>query len=61
MTSSFTYELSNSNLIFYYQNIDKLTINLYEIDLEVLFSRCPFANKNRDEFSFVKANHTETL
>jgi len=61
MTSSFTYELSNSNLIFYYQNIDKLTINLYEIDLEVLFSRSPFANKNRDEFSFVKANHTETL
>lgn len=58
---SLTFEVDKTDLVINHQNIDEITICFYEIDLEVLFSRTPFLNKERDEFSFVKANHTEIL
>jgi len=48
-------------LVINYQNIDEFIVNFYEIDLEILFSRTPFISKERDEFAFVKANHSEKI
>jgi len=51
--------IANKCLEISYQNAKKLTVNFYEIDLEVLFSRTPFLLKNTgkgSDFDFVKPN-----
>lgn len=58
---SLSFEIEKQSLVVYYQNIDQIELNFYEIDLEVLFSRTPFLNKDRHEFSFVRANYTEKI
>jgi len=54
-------DLDKDTLFIYYQNLNELEINYYEIDLEILFSRSPFINQERQEFSFVKANLTQNI
>ena len=48
-------------IVFRYQNIDEITINLYEIDQEILFSRSPFLEEEKNTFSYVKPNYSEKL
>ncbi len=40
------------------QNISGATINFYEMDVELLFSRNPFVQQFQGEFNSIKPNHT---
>ena len=44
-----------------WQNVDSLTINYYEMDIELLFSRNPFARDQLDGFSLIRPNLTQTV
>ncbi|CAD8142905.1 unnamed protein product [Paramecium octaurelia] len=39
-----------------YSNLNKVVIQFYKIDLEILFSRNPFLNQNEEDFAFVLPN-----
>jgi hypothetical protein len=43
------------------QNIAGATINFYEMDVELLFSRNPFVQQFQGEFNSIKPNHTMTV
>ncbi|EAS01818.2 hypothetical protein TTHERM_00565630 (macronuclear) [Tetrahymena thermophila SB210] len=59
---SMNFEIQEKKLIVYYQNAERATINLYQLDIEVLFSTQPFMEGgNRNEFTFIKPNHTINL
>ncbi|OMJ83724.1 hypothetical protein SteCoe_15266 [Stentor coeruleus] len=53
-TLNFTIE--NNFIHLTYENVENCTIRIYEIDLEVLFSKNPFLIKDAQGFSYVKAN-----
>eukprot|EP00825_Cyclidium_porcatum_P021665 TRINITY_DN24093_c0_g1_i2.p1 TRINITY_DN24093_c0_g1~~TRINITY_DN24093_c0_g1_i2.p1 ORF type:complete len:319 (-),score=42.97 TRINITY_DN24093_c0_g1_i2:50-889(-) len=55
---SLSFELDNQNLVIYYQNISKIKISYYIIDLEILFSRSPFLKQESQSFNFVEPNYT---
>jgi hypothetical protein len=54
-------ELNGTNIIANYQNVSSLTLNFFEIDLEILFSRNPFLLQNLDDFSYVKPTRVVTI
>ena len=39
-----------------YQNLTELTVNYYEMDLELLFSRTPFAQRFSSQFAAIRPN-----
>ncbi|KAL4437870.1 hypothetical protein ABPG74_001041 [Tetrahymena malaccensis] len=56
------FEIQDKKLIVYYQYAESAEINLYQLDIEVLFSTQPFMEGgNRNEFTFIKPNHTIKL
>lgn len=44
-----------------YQNLKKVRINFYEMDVELLFSRNPFVQKFDGEFASIQPNHTQEV
>lgn len=58
---SLSFELDKTELIIYYQNLNRIRINYYELDLEVLFSRSPFIKQEANSFSYVNPNFTTLL
>jgi hypothetical protein len=38
--------------------VAKITLNIYQIDLEVLYSRNPFLSSGVEDFSFILPNWT---
>ncbi|NLX57883.1 MAG: hypothetical protein GXY74_02205 [Phycisphaerae bacterium] len=44
-----------------YQNLDRVTVNYYLMDIELLFSRQPFVQQVSGQFSTIRPNHTETV
>ena len=44
-----------------WQNVDALTINYYQMDIEFLFSNNPFASDQMDGFSMIRPNATQTV
>ncbi len=44
-----------------WRNVDKLTINYYQMDIEFLFSSNPFARDQIDGFSMIRPNLSETV
>jgi hypothetical protein len=56
-----TIELLDDQIVVTYKNLTELTINLYSINLEILFSRNPFIKELAGDFAFVKPNYTEKL
>ena len=41
-----------------YQNVKQATVSFYEMDIEQLFSRSPFAQNNLESFSLIRPNMT---
>ncbi|NNE92309.1 MAG: hypothetical protein HKN23_11730 [Verrucomicrobiales bacterium] len=41
-----------------YRNLDKVTVNYYEMDLEFLFSSKPFVSGDSGQFSYIKPNES---
>jgi len=44
-----------------HKNVAEATISIYQINLEILFSRNPFLSQNSDHFNYVKPNHSERV
>jgi len=44
-----------------YQNLDRVTVNYYLMDIELLFSRQPFVQQVSGQFSTIRPNHTESV
>ena len=53
--------LDGEGLLLDHRNLKAATVNLYEIDLEVLFSRNPFAGSFAGQFGSVRPNRTFTV
>ncbi|MEM9280921.1 MAG: hypothetical protein AAGA96_03780 [Verrucomicrobiota bacterium] len=43
-----------------YRNLEEVTVNYYEMDLEFLFSSKPFVSGDSGQFSYIKPNRSET-
>jgi len=56
-----SFKIENRLLKILYCNTSAITIKLYLIDLEILFSRNPFFQQNNADFSFVQQNYLKTL
>ena len=44
-----------------FQNVKQATVNFYEMDIEQLFSRSPFAQNNLEGFSLIRPNMTSEV
>ena len=60
-SESFDFEIESDIAKLKYQNIDAVKINFYEMDIELLFSRSPFALDELDGFSMIRPNFTQDL
>ena len=58
---SLEFSVDAGSLLIDYQNINEIQINYYLIDLELMFSKKPFSVKDGLAFSYIKANHTQTV
>ncbi|MEM7455738.1 MAG: hypothetical protein AAF456_15400, partial [Planctomycetota bacterium] len=58
---SFEFEISEGQIKLDYRNLTKATLNIYEMDIELLFSRSPFAQDQVDGFSMIRPNMTQEL
>jgi hypothetical protein len=60
-SESFDFEIESGTAKLKYQNIDEVDVNYYEMDIELLFSRSPFAQDELDGFSMIRPNFTQTV
>lgn len=62
-SESIDLEVANGEIRLKYQNVKSVKVNYYEMDIELLFSRSPFAQDDLDGFSMIRPNDakTETL
>ena len=60
-SESFEFEIDSGVAKIKYQNIEQVRVNFYEMDIELLFSRSPFAQDELDGFSMIRPNFAETL
>ncbi len=44
-----------------YQNLDEITVNYYLMDVELLFSRNPFVQRQEEGFAMIRPNATQTI
>ena len=58
---SFNFKIESNQANLNYQNVAELVVNYYEMDIELLFSRRPFAQDELDGFSMIKPNLTRTV
>lgn len=55
------FEVENRQINIAYQNIDRVEVRYYQMDIELLFSRNPFVQHDSDQFAQIKANHFEQV
>ncbi|MGI9517129.1 MAG: hypothetical protein ACR2NP_08795, partial [Pirellulaceae bacterium] len=60
-TPSFDFVVESRKTKVKYQNLQELTINYYQMDVELLFSRNPFVQRQDEGFALIKPNATETV
>ncbi len=58
---SFDFEISAGLAKLKYQNVKQVKVNYYEMDIELLFSRSPFAQDELDGFSMIRPNVTQSV
>ena len=58
---SFKFKIEANCINISYQNILSCQINYYPMDIELLFSRNPFVQKQTDEFMFIQPAETKTI
>ena len=54
-------EIENGAVEFRYRKLDRVTVNYYRMDLELLFSRNPFSREFSDRFGLVAPNRAEIV
>jgi hypothetical protein len=60
-SESFDFEVESGIAKIKYQNVDEVMVNIYEMDVELLFSRSPFTQDELDGFSMIRPNFTKSL
>ncbi|MDF1812713.1 MAG: hypothetical protein P1V20_10880 [Verrucomicrobiales bacterium] len=58
--SAFDLKAEGAKVMINYQNLDKVMVNYYEMDLEFLFSSQPFVSADSGQFSYIKPNFSES-
>ncbi|MCA9031128.1 MAG: hypothetical protein KDA66_09990, partial [Planctomycetaceae bacterium] len=58
---TFEFQIDGKNLNVNYQNLDAVTVNFYEMDVELLFSRTPFVHQFGEDFTAIKPNHSVSV
>jgi len=53
--------VEDRSLVIQYQNLEAATVNLYPMDIELLFSRNPFVQDESAKFSFIRPAFTEEV
>jgi hypothetical protein len=54
-------KVENREVRITFQNLEQVTVNCYEMDLEFLFSTNPFVESGGDRFSVIKPNYTTVV
>ena len=55
---SFDFSVTDRRLTIRYQNLSACRVNIYPMDLELLFSRNPFVETGADHFAYIRPNAT---
>jgi hypothetical protein len=55
------FRVDNKEVVLDYQNLEKVTVNYYVMDIELLFSRNPFVQEFGEEFGLIRPNITQQL
>ena len=58
---NFEFEIESGQIALDYQNIENAEVNFYSMDLELLFSRNPFAQESSSQFSLIQPNESQTV
>ena len=58
---SFEFEIESGKIQLTHQNLDRVTVNFYQVDLELLFSRNPFVRSVSGQFSHIRPNDSQVV
>ena len=58
---SFEFKVEGGKVNLLYQNLAQATVNYYQMDIELLFSRNPFVQEYSGQFDYIRPNSTEAL
>ena len=58
---NFEFSIDSGQIVLSYQNLENAEVNFYRMDLELLFSRNPFAQKSSGQFSLIQPNASQTI
>ncbi len=58
---SFDFDIEAKKIVLRYQNVGKAVVNFYRMDLELLFSRNPFADESSNQFSLIQPNESKSI
>lgn len=58
---SFQFKVADGKLELEYRNLERLTLNLYAMDVELSFSRKPFAAEAEDGFAMIRPNVSQPI
>lgn len=56
-----TYKKSTKKIEIDYKSVKQVTISYFKLNMEVLFSKDPFLNKNINNFTFVNPNYSQVI
>ena len=60
-SESINLEVVNGQIKLSHQNVEQVKVNYYEMDIELLFSRSPFAQDDLDGFSMIRPNESSSM
>lgn len=60
-SESFDLEVNSGAVSLNFQNLKEIQVNFYEMDIELLFSRSPFAQDDLDGFSMIRPNVSQRI
>ena len=60
-SESFDLQVESGKVELNYQNLQEVDANFYEMDIELLFSRSPFAQDDLDGFSMIRPNVSQRI
>ncbi len=58
---NFDFNVEAKQLTINHQNLDEVKVSYYLMDVELLFSRNPFVQQFRGQFSLIQPNHVDTV
>lgn len=59
--ASFDFEIDAQSVVVNYQNLKQVQVKYYLMDIELLFSRSPFARRDSGQFSQIRPNVSQTV